>query len=214
MGLFLSLSSLSRLRNMICISRQKGMWESAQEEPHSLRGSGLRESAMDGRSFHSGWAMKLWNSGICAKRDGNWPQFWKLSILRDFYLLANVGTCFEILRNMLGQVHIVVFNIRLISRSLPWGDQEFEETHHVSRQLFANAEQNARYDCFMQVGFEDMTVVYSCQAVQSEKYWSVIVCRCCKYTANILTQSQALNVVFILICTLGRLIIKQPLIEY
>ena len=66
---------------MICISRQKGMWESAQEEPHSLRGSGLRESAV-------GWAIFPLRMGYEALKQRDMCQKrWELTtILKTIHL--------------------------------------------------------------------------------------------------------------------------------
>lgn len=137
-----------------------------------------------------GWTTEfsgIWTFGITVYR-----PIWFPYILRGFYLLANVET-FQILHEskwLATQVHIVVFFLAYLQKSVLRRQRLWRDLPCVS-SVVCKCSQNARYDCFMQVGFEDMTVV---KLFLIARILIACDCGCDKHLVNILTTSQALNV--------------------
>ena len=137
-----------------------------------------------------GWTTEfsgIWTFGITVYR-----PIWFPYILRGFYLLANVET-FQILHEskwLATQVHIVVFFLAYLQKSVLRRQRLWRDLPCVS-SVVCKCSQNARYDCFMQVGFEDMTVV---KLFLIARILIACDCGCDKHLVNTLTTSQALNV--------------------
>ena len=137
-----------------------------------------------------GWTTEfsgIWTFGITVYR-----PIWFPWILRGFYLLANVET-FQILHEskwLATQVHIVVFFLAYLQKSVLRRQRLWRDLPCVS-SVVCKCSQNARYDCFMQVGFEDMTVV---KLFLIARILIACDCGCDKHLVNTLTTSQALNV--------------------